>query len=1112
MVHQGRKTSPPLLPSPILFRETLLQKLEAALVPPPAQQTTTCKLVLLRAPAGYGKTTLLADFARRNQMPVGWYFLDHTDTQLAVFIDTLTMVFCQAFPDLAHTLSPAFLQALVTAVQSDNYLQRTRVLEIYTAALEQHISHAFILCLSDYQEVNEEESLQVFLNHLLQNMPSRLSLVIESRSVPALELSPLLARRQLLGLGSNVLSFSPQEVQAYARLHHGFPFTEEDAERLTRAFDGWIVGLLLATPLGDSSAGALADNAWGAPALVVDRQALLAYIRQDVFVQEEQALTFLQETSVLPLLSALRCNALLQIEHAEAVLTHIERQGLFLTRVLGQSPSPTSYRLHPALRQLLSEDLQRTQPARATFLSRRVAELFHTWGDDEQAIIHTVAAQAYPLAVDIIVQTACSHAADPIQHEVLARWLDLLPVHVREQHPRLLLIQAALCITQREYLQAAPLLEKASQLVTHHFPQLDGESTSTLRAEILIARSAVVFQEGKYAQVRDMCHEALVSLSVDQTELRIPALLHLGMCNTLVGDYSEGLASLHQALQLSGLASVTRQTASIHSCLANSYSLLCNYALAEHHRVRAIAICQRLNDTQGTINNLIWMAILKHNTGAFQEAETLLQDVLRQAQEAGFPSGEAYTLFNLGAHALDRDALPQALVALEESLHLARHIGDNRLADQCLCELAMVYLLLNDSATAQSFLAQTTVATTVQPGYEALDYELIHSTVLLYQQDFLQASIGLRAFEPRAHTAHLKRAHIECLIRLAVCHYRLEQVEEMEAAMAKVVQIVTQGYFEYVPLIELRRFPDVLLVVQRLSDQACLPTWRNPSAGLSEKEDVQEQTSLLVQQKPSLASPPPTRLHIQAFGEPSVMLDGLPITRWHLARSLELCFFLLNHQRPIRKEQLVEALWSEEEEYVDQTVRSALHYLRKALGGSCLTSQGGVYTLNLSTLYGDTIWYDVTRFHYHYTQAQEALEAQHDEQAAEHFQAMADLYRGDYVQSFYSNWCIPRRDELRRQYMDARRELARIAWNQERWEESLAHWQQMVALDPCTEEAHAGLMRCYARLGKRSLAVRQYQRCTETLQRELAIAPGLTIQKLYQRLTTIGTLLTREGR
>ncbi len=272
MVYQGRKTSPPLLPSPILFREALIHTLEEALIISPQQISAAYKLILVRAPAGYGKTTLIGDFVRRYRVPVGWYFLDHTDTQLPVFLETLTTIFCQAFPDLKQVLHASFLQDLVSALQSRSQSQCKRVLNSYTIALEQYISHPFILCLCDYHEVHEDDAIQVILNHFLKNMPSKLSLIIESRAVPFLELTTLLACRQILGLGSNVLRFSPQEVQEFSRLQ-GFPISEEEAERLVSTFDGWITGMLLATPLGSlSSSGAteLSHTSWNLPPLFTD--------------------------------------------------------------------------------------------------------------------------------------------------------------------------------------------------------------------------------------------------------------------------------------------------------------------------------------------------------------------------------------------------------------------------------------------------------------------------------------------------------------------------------------------------------------------------------------------------------------------------------------------------------------------------------------------------------------------------------------------------------------------------------------------------------------------------------------------------------------------------
>ncbi len=113
---------------------------------------------------------------------------------------------------------------------------------------------------------------------------------------------------------------------------------------------------------------------------------------------------------------------------------------------------------------------------------------------------------------------------------------------------------------------------------------------------------------------------------------------------------------------------------------------------------------------------------------------------------------------------------------------------------------------------------------------------------------------------------------------------------------------------------------------------------------------------------------------------------------------------------------------------------------------------------------------------------------------------MVGLYRGSFLQSFYNDWCIPRRDSLQRTYMDARHQLAMLAERREAWEESLSHWQQLLLLDSCSEEAHYGVMNCYAHMGKRKLALQQYQLCTRQLQEELHIKPGQRLQQLYQEL------------
>ena len=243
-----------------------------------------------------------------------------------------------------------------------------------------------------------------------------------------------------------------------------------------------------------------------------------------------------------------------------------------------------------------------------------------------------------------------------------------------------------------------------------------------------------------------------------------------------------------------------------------------------------------------------------------------------------------------------------------------------------------------------------------------------------------------------------------------------------------------------------------------------------------------------------------TRLRILALGEPAILIDEQPITRWRMARSMELFFLLLDSGRPLRKEQIITALWPEEDEHITQTLHSTIHYLRKSLGEPCIASHAGSYRLDLAALYGNEVWYDAAVFQEHHTRARQALENKDDVAAKTALDTMVSIYRGDYLQPFYSDWCSFQRDKLRLAYVDARNQLALIAWRGEQYDESATQWQYILAVDNCQENAHYGLMRCYMRQGKRGLALRQYQRCVETLRDELGAEPGSNIQNLAQHL------------
>jgi len=616
-----------------------------------------------------------------------------------------------------------------------------------------------------------------------------------------------------------------------------------------------------------------------------------------------------------------------------------------------------------------------------------------------------------------------------------------------------------------------------------------------LLAKILIAQGRIQFNAGEYHKVQLLCQRALTLLPGDSQELLARSHQYLGMASSLLGDCFGGLVQIHRALQLREYNTEVHETAILHGNLANIYSMLGNYDLAKHHSSQALAICNHLGDPQGKINNLISMSIITRNKGALDDSVTMLQDCLALAREKGFIGGEAYALENLGEVYQDQGQLQASLKALGDSLALAGQMKDKMLTNSTLCTLSITYLLMGDPQTAQFLVDQTEIKNTDVVTYEEMVRQLTQGTIYLYQHQYQDAYPYLNAVVAFVQKAGLRSRYIRALIRLASCQVGLQKMAEAAHSMQQIVEAIKQYNHSHIMDIELLRLPDLQQAMQTMPTTARL----NANDTLSQQQPREHEAASL--RGAYQVSKRQKTLRILAFGEPTVLIDDVPITHWRMARSMELYFYLLNCNAPIRKEQIIDALWPDSEENIDQTFRSAIYYLRKAIGDACIKyHRSGLYALDHASLYGQQVWYDIEVFQRRYTEAQHFTDQEDEEAAFKSFQDVIDCYRGSYVQSFYSNWCIRRRDELQSMYINARQQLALLAWKNEQLDECMLHWQHILSIDSCLEEAHYGLMRCYIRQGKRNLALRQYQHYASILQEELSASPGLSIQKLYQRL------------
>jgi predicted ATPase/DNA-binding SARP family transcriptional activator len=240
-------------------------------------------------------------------------------------------------------------------------------------------------------------------------------------------------------------------------------------------------------------------------------------------------------------------------------------------------------------------------------------------------------------------------------------------------------------------------------------------------------------------------------------------------------------------------------------------------------------------------------------------------------------------------------------------------------------------------------------------------------------------------------------------------------------------------------------------------------------------------------------------LQLLGLGPIDVFLDGkqLVASDWTFAKPKELLFYLASNP-PKTKEEIGLAFWPDASpDQLRAGLRAALYHLRNALGKrEWILYEDGYYRFNRDMSY----YYDVEQF-------ERQVQLGHDQVASDPGQAIdvlehaVSLYRGDFVADLADDeWAAIRREELRRAYQEAAILLSELLIEAGDYHRSEAHLRNLLDADPLLEQAHRGLMRCYAGLGEQGLAKKQFEEVVELLQAELGVEPSVETTDLYQSL------------
>ncbi len=493
-------------------------------------------LTLVSAPAGYGKTTLLASWLEESDLPHAWLSLDEGDGDIGIFAAYLVAAVRSVFPQ-ACAKSAAALAA-------DQLLSAPLLAGLLHSELEQ-LPERLVLVLDDIQYADSLPVLQL-LNLLLRYPLKRLHLVILGRHDPFLPLARLRARGQLAEVRSGDLRFNQEEASELLRGTILPDLPSAVLEALVAQTEGWVSGLRLAA-LSISTqhdADAMLRKLRHGSRYVLDYLTEEVLANQTPVTRDLLLLASLPERFCAPLLDAMATPQEGGPEGA-SFIAWLEHENLFITAA---DDDGESRRFHPLFRLLLRRLL------RSRFGSQELAG-YHlrasAWlasrGLPADAVDHCMEAGDELAAVQLIEE----HLGGVLNREdktTLDRWRRRLPDHLFFRYPALAVAKAFSLYLHGNTAAILPLALQAEELLDKEELPRSERSISSLRSSILFLKSHHAYWRGEYTACLDLAQMALIQALPEDRYVRGSAMLYIALAKQRIGEGAQAIQDISEAL------------------------------------------------------------------------------------------------------------------------------------------------------------------------------------------------------------------------------------------------------------------------------------------------------------------------------------------------------------------------------------------------------------------------------------------------------------------------------------------------------------------------------------------------------------------------------------
>lgn len=1038
------------------------------------------RLLLIVAPAGYGKTSLLVDLAQQSELPICWLSLDALDQDPQRFLRYLIAAIVERFPRFGKD-SLAALESMASLEQDEE-----RLLVTITNELNDHIHEHFILILDDYHLVSNIAFINYVISRFLQLTGEHVHLILSTRNLPNLPEAPLMiARNQVGGLSFEELSFCPEEIQQLFQQNNGILLSREDAQALVKETEGWIAAIHLT----NGHPGTLPHL----HPLESTRELFDFFSKEVLLRQPEPVRRFMLMTSLFDTFDVSLCEQVLEPlmegNHVDwAVLFETVRTGNLFSVPLDHEGRWMRY--HHLFQHFLRSQLQYEQPVLAWHIEQNLARAYEEQQAWEEALEVYARLDDHENQSRLLIHAGMNFILAG-RVLTLANLLEKLPSNIVYAQPVLVSLFGIVHATRGHTLQALEFYDLAEAGLRNTENKLEWMVTLVRRAEAYrqLGQFERAIKDVEQTLELTQANTRADTQSIYAEAQRIKGLTLFGM-----GRMKEALVWLQDALRTCQKAGIKNTIPILQTELGVIHRRLGEPEITARYYASALQAWENAGNTGWKASLLNNLGLLHYMTGRLEESYPLLQEALLVSERSGYVQIQTNVLISLADLLTDLADLEAAYASYDKALTLASNLGDSLCIFYASLGQARLQRLQGHPGRAVEELRQA---------------ELSQVNLSIFERAVFDLELGRCWLDSNSNKLELGIV----MLREAVTLFG-EGGNQMEQSVAQLWLEVASSVQD--PEGATRRLKELLPArrdwqkpTPQMIHAGHAVRWLRKRSSLllkdpllksffEEAERVQETLPAISRKLKSVNEtyePVLPRLEITSFGNIVVRRNqrAVELSDWQTREARDLFLFLL--QSPaLTKEQIALVFWPDiSPARLKMRFKINIYRIRQALGQDVILFEDDRYRFNRMITYS----WDREKFDHLFEKLQGNPVRAEKRKLLE--QAVA-LMRGEYLANLDTDWAVLDRLRYQEIYRYVMLQLAAIYLQEGQAHECLNIARRVLQSDPLLEAAHRLIIQAYASLHDPANMTLQYRRYRQSLEDELGLQPSLEISTLYEQL------------